>query len=153
MTQTTAENQVCNACGVEVRKGALFCYHCGGSIAPAVAAPKIEKADENKRIPAKKTDTENEEKTKPESLGNSAENESSSVEKIAEKPIPKPELQPENNLRSAASLRKKPKPVQKKKVEIIWQEHENPPNVLFVLAALLLAAFALAVMWLALYSS
>ena len=34
MAKTTVENLVCQACGADVRENSLFCYHCGGSVAP-----------------------------------------------------------------------------------------------------------------------
>ncbi|CAN5446554.1 hypothetical protein BH20ACI1_BH20ACI1_22690 [soil metagenome] len=146
MAQIIVENQICKACGTDVRKGALFCYHCGGSVAPEIAAPKADKVVDENQVLAKENNAENGNK-----LNNKQEDESASIKEITEKPIPKPEIQPEKNLKSAASLRKKSKIVPKKKVEIIWEEHENAPNVWFVLAAILLTIFAIGVMWMALY--
>ncbi len=144
MAETIVENQICNACGTDIRKGALFCYYCGGSIAPEIAAPKADKIDEENQVLAKENNAENGNK-----LNNKPENESASLKKFTEKPIPKPEIQPEKNLKSAASLRKKTKIVPKKKVEIIWEEHENAPNGWFIAAAIFLTLFAAGILYLA----
>lgn len=151
MAEIIVKNQICSICGADVRKGALFCYNCGGSVAPEIIVPKAEKVDNENQVVIKKDFTENGQKTSGKKLKNKPQNESALLEEIAEKPIPKPAVQPETKLKSAASLRKKSKVIQKKKVEIVWEEYENAPNVWFILAALLLTAFAVVVMWLALY--
>lgn len=51
----------------------------------------------------------------------------------------------EPDLRSAAELRRRPKPVRSKRVEIVWQEESGSPNVLFLVFGLgFVAVFALA---------
>ncbi len=151
MAEIIVENQICSVCDADVRKDALFCYNCGSSVAPEIIAPKADKTDDENQVVIKKDFTENGQKTSLKKLKNKQEYETSSLEEIAGKPIPKPEVQPETKLKSAASLRKKSKVIQKKKVEIIWEEHENAPNVWFILAAILLTIFAGIIMWLALY--
>jgi len=32
MAETLVKNQVCSACGSEVRQHAQFCFHCGGQL-------------------------------------------------------------------------------------------------------------------------
>ena len=32
--ETKTENELCNACGADVRPGAMFCYSCGSAVAP-----------------------------------------------------------------------------------------------------------------------
>ncbi|MEO8073121.1 MAG: zinc ribbon domain-containing protein [Acidobacteriota bacterium] len=151
MAETIVENQICNACGVDIRKGALFCYHCGGSVTPVIASPKVNNVVDENQVSARENNTENGKKVNRTELKSELKNESASVEEIADKLMSKPELQPETKLKSAASLRKKSKSVQKKKVEIIWEEYENAPNVWFILAAISLALFAFGILWLALY--
>jgi len=41
MPSTAVETAVCDICGVEVRKGSLFCYNCGGSVSKASDAEPI----------------------------------------------------------------------------------------------------------------
>ncbi len=151
MSEITVENQICNACGAEVRKGALFCYNCGGAVAPRITAPKAEKIDDENQVYVEENKVENGNKvngTKPE---NNSKNEPESLRVTAEKPVLEPEVRPETNLKSAASLRKKPKIIQNKKIEIIWEEYNDAPNIRFVLAAVVLALFAGGIMWLAFY--
>ncbi len=45
----------------------------------------------------------------------------------------------EKKLTSAADLRKRPKPFQSKRVEVIWQEKTDSPNFLFVFCGIALA--------------
>lgn len=151
MAETIVENQICNGCGTDIRKGALFCYHCGGSLAPEIAAPKADKIDDENQVLAKENNAENGNKVSSTKLEDKSKIELLSLNEIIEKPIPKSEVQPEKILKSAASLRKKSKIVSNKKVEIIWEEHETAPNFWFVLAAILLTLFAAVVMWIALY--
>ena len=151
MAETIVENQICDACGVDIRKGALFCYNCGGSVTPEIASPKVNKVVDENQVSARENKTENGKKANRTELKSDLKNESVSVDEIADKSMSKPEHQPEIKLKSAASLRKNPKSLQKKKVEIIWEEHENAPNIRFVLAAVLLALFAFGILWLALY--
>lgn len=153
MAETIVENQICNACGTDVRKGALFCYHCGGSVTPNIFSPKVNNVVDENQVSAGENNTENGKKISRTELKSKLKNETVFVEEIADKSMSKPEIQPETKLKSAASLRKKSKPFQKKKVEIIWEEYENAPNMWFVLAAVLLTIFAVGIMWLALYFS
>jgi hypothetical protein len=52
-------------------------------------------------------------------------------------------------LESAAAIRKKTKSIQPKKVEVIWEEHDNAPNVWFVLVAIFLTIVAVVILFLA----
>ena len=47
---------------------------------------------------------------------------------------------------SAANLRRRGKSIQKKRVEIVWQEHDNAPNGWFIFFAVFLTILAL-VIW------
>lgn len=133
MAETSVKNRVCNACGSEVRGGALFCYNCGGSVAPeTVAAP------EDKKQIAEKTNGDN-----------PAQAKQTIAADAADKPIPKPVLVEEPKLKSAATMRRKSKSYQPKRIEVIWEEHENAPNVWFILAAIVLTLGAVAVLYLA----
>jgi len=152
MAETLVENQVCNACGADVRPGALFCYSCGKSVAQA-----------------KDVDNNNNENTGDiffhdriakdrKNLDNSAQEELTTVEdtpnpvkEISEKPVIKPNIQGQVKLKSAASLRRKSKTFQKKKVEILWEEHEDAPNVWFIVVAVILTVFAIGIICLAMY--
>ncbi len=139
---TFVENKICNACGSEVRPNALFCYHCGGSLAPEIVVAK----DKNQVSDARFRENIYEGKNGD----NSAPIERTTVEETADKPIPKPSLPEEPKLKSAAVMRRKPKNLQPKRVEIIWEEYQNAPNVWFILVAIFLTLFAIGILYLAL---
>ncbi|MEZ5425293.1 MAG: hypothetical protein R2747_03420 [Pyrinomonadaceae bacterium] len=54
-------------------------------------------------------------------------------------------------LKSAASIRNRARRIEPQKIEIIWEEHENAPNLWFILVAVLLVVFAALIFFLALY--
>jgi hypothetical protein len=139
MAETLLEQQVCGKCGADVRKGALFCYHCGGAVASEVAVSAANgdsvssgwfreniAQEETAKTTTKLDETVTEKIDKP-------------IEKPSDEPIEKPKIVEEAKLKSAAAMRRKAKIVQKKRVEEIeWAEHENAPNVWFLLVALIL---------------
>ena len=148
MAETLVENQVCNACGADIRKDALFCYNCGGTVASESVNPK---AAETLHI--------NPAAVKPGSIINESKTSQSKSGVTSKLPLEKPDepvvisdVKPEAALTSAASLRKKPKNIERKQVEISWEEYKSAPNIRFIIAALLLTAFAVLVIWLGLYS-
>ncbi len=151
MAETLVENKVCNACGADIRKDALFCYNCGGSVASDVATSKDDGTDDGNLILQRENIIENGKNVNQTKLKNKLENESVLVGEIAEKQLSKPDIQPESKLKSAAALRKKPKDIQKKKTEIIWEEHENAPNIWFISVAVVLMIFVAVILYLALY--
>ena len=142
MAEILVENQICGACGAEVRKGALFCYNCGKSVAPAVSP-----ADDNHKI-ENRAETVFKERVS-ESPGPRPKGAEIFTGNSIEKPDGKPTDLPENNLKSAASMRRKAKTIQRKRVEVVWEEHGNAPNIWFILVALLLTLFAAGIWYLA----
>lgn len=144
MAETTVENRVCNACGSEARPNALFCYHCGGSVAPEiVVALKDKEAAGETRLRENTSDEKNGDRL--------AQIEKPSLEKIADNSTPKTIVDAEPKLKSAAAMRRKSKSIQPKRVEIVWEEHDNPPNGWFIAAAVFLTLFAAGVLYLAVY--
>ena len=140
---TWVKNQVCSACGSDVRPDALFCYNCGGSVAPeVVVALKDKKAVSDAWFRENIGEGKNGD--------NSAPIERTTVVETSDNPIPKPNLPEEPKLKSAAAMRRKSKNLQPKRVEIIWEEYENAPNVWFILAAIFLTLFAAGILYLAL---
>ncbi len=137
MAETLVKNKVCSACGVDVRQGSLFCYNCGSSVtADSAASEKIAEKTitENILFPDdiaddKKLTVVKEDKTGTQNNG-----------KITAGEKPK--------LKSAASMRRKPKTIQRKRVEVVWEEPESASNFWFILVALLLTLFA-AGLWIA----
>jgi hypothetical protein len=144
MAETSVKNRACNSCGTNIRSNALFCYHCGSSVAPEVVVALKDKKSINE-------DWLHENKTEEKNGDNSELKSSADTSEPAEKAIPKPTLSEEPELKSAATMRRKPKNIQPKKVEVIWEEHENAPNAWFIGVAILLTLFAAVVLYLAMY--
>ena len=135
MAETVVENRVCSACGTDIRSNALFCYNCGGTVAPEVVIALKDKknfVDEEKN-------------------GDNAESAEHPVGEVpVEQPIPKPDLPEQPKLQSAAAMRRKSKNLQPKRIEIIWEEHENAPNVWFIAVAIFITLLAAGILYLAL---
>ena len=137
MAETLVKNKVCSACGVDVRQGSLFCYNCGSNVTGDSAASEknAEKTiTENILLPDdiaddKKLTVVKEDKTGTQNNG-----------KITADGKPK--------LKTAASMRRKPKTIQRKRVEVVWEEPESVSNFWFILVAVLLTLFA-AGLWIA----
>lgn len=189
MAETLVEQKVCAKCGAEVRKDALFCYNCGGTVEAEVAvsaangdsvssgwfreniaveeskpttkldAPIVEKIDKPISNPSDLR-LENAiekpagdifdapiEKVEETAIETNYENaEKTKSEKTSEKP------KEETKLKSAAAMRRKAKIVEKKRIEEYeWEEHENAPNLWFMLVALILIAIAGGLFFLAVY--
>jgi hypothetical protein len=142
MAETKVENLICQACGADVRPNALFCYHCGSSIAPeAVIALKDRKDVGSARLRKVVSEQRN---------GNKSEQIKQTITESREnQPILKSSLSAEPKLKSAATMRRRSKSFQPKRVEIIWEEHENAPNKWFIAAAIFLTLFAAAILYLA----
>ena len=151
MAETVVENQICNACGVDVREGALFCYNCGGAVAPENVVEENDKKDKVSDIWLREKIVENGKNDKITEQPEEESEESLIVETVADKPIPKPNIQAEAKLKSAAAMRRKSATFQKKQVEVVWEEHENAPNALFISVALILTLFAVGIFFLAMY--
>ncbi len=152
MAEMLVENQVCDACGADVRKGALFCYNCGGEVASEIVVAKNDKIEtiDNTRF-QENISKENGTEYKPSKVKTKQEVRDISVEEPIAKPIEKSSLNEEAKLKSAAAMRRKSKIIQPKKVEIIWEEHENTSNVWFILVAVFLTIFAAVILFLAIH--
>ena len=150
MAETITENQVCSACGADVREGSLFCYNCGGSLASEIAVVKSEKNEAAADIQSQKNISDrNGDNFKQSGLDTKQEIREVFNEASIAKPIEKSNLNKETKLETAATLRKKSKSTQPKKVEVIWEEHENAPNVWFILVAIFLTVVAVIILFLA----
>ncbi len=144
MAETTIENQVCKTCGEGIRVGALFCYSCGSSVASEIAVTLKEKKNVGDVSFRAELAEEN-------NNGQTAKLEQTIIEQSADKPILKPNAVEEPKLKSAAAMRRKSKIYQPKKIEVIWEEHDNAPNGWFIAAAILLTLLAAGILYLAIY--
>lgn len=145
MSETVVKNDTCQNCSADVRKGALFCYNCGGSVSPTIKVSEEQgnfvSADFSpNRKNAKKDTAQTASKIDEAPEKKEAEENSISAVDIDE-----------TKLKSAASIRKRPKTVVKKEVKIVWKEHDDAPNIWFIAVAGILTIAVAAVIWLALY--
>lgn len=158
MAKTIVKKEICDACGAEVRPGSLFCYNCGGAVAeeaPAVTkkADKLVsdgwlKADLSENNDFKTT------KLKPAEIADKPIEKPTVgelLEKIEDNPAEKTVSRTDAKMNSAASLRRKAKSFQRKKVEIVWEEPENAPNKWFPIVAIGLILFVAFIFYLAMY--
>lgn len=137
MTETTVEKEICKSCGVEIRPQTEYCYNCGSAVSDSATASETAHGD------AIETETTVE---KTETIKTAA------IEKTATAEAEKNQTIDESaKLKSAATLRRQPKTRERKTVEVVWEEHDNAPNVLFILGAFLLALLAGAILFLAMY--
>lgn len=144
MAETIVENQVCNHCGADVRPAALFCYNCGSSVEPeiVIALKDRESAGEarfRRIIEGGKNGDKN------------VQIKQTIVEETVDKSITQSSVRTETNLKSAAAMRRKSKLIQPKRIEVIWEEHENAPNGWFILATILLTLTVAGILYLAIY--
>lgn len=151
MAETTVENQVCNACGADVRKGALFCYHCGGKVAAEIAVVKNDKVEIADNLGFRENiSAQNGNRFKQIEVEAKQEIKEVFIEAPLAKPLEKSSAEKEPELKTAAAMRGKTKTIQPKKVEVVWEEHENAPNIWFILVALFLTIVAAVILFLAL---
>lgn len=145
MAETTVQQKVCKACGVDIRPNSSFCYNCGSSIS-AEKNGNTEVSDVwlRENIAEEKPQVEKVEKKEAESVKPNVVLKESESEKAAA-------LSEDGKLKSAAAMRRKAKSYQQKQVEIVWEEAENSSNVKLIIAAILLLIFAVAVVLIAFY--
>jgi ribosomal protein L40E len=139
MAETLVKEKVCRACGADVRPQALFCYNCGSAVAPN--APLVE--NNNKKVESdwfQDKPVEEEFETEDEIIADKEPD----VDEIAEDE--KAEKRDLSKMDSAAQLRRRGKSIQKKRVEVVWEEHDNAPNGWFIFFAVVLTILAV-VIW------
>lgn len=144
MAEASVANQTCQHCGADVRLNSQFCYKCGGEVAASETRliSDARKEAEATSLSPKSAESKN---------GNSAQR-ANEGEEPTDKAIPKPTGEAdEPTLQSAASMRRKSKNASSKRVEVFWEEHENAPNVWFIVVAIFLTLFAAGVFYLAMY--
>lgn len=133
MAETTVQQEVCKACGVDVRPNSSFCYNCGKPIS-------VEKNGNEGVSDVWLRENIAEEANEP------AEKEAEIIkpnivlkESESEKAAAKHE---EGKLKSASAMRQKAKSYQQKQVEIVWEAAESVSNTKLILATILLLLFA-----------
>jgi hypothetical protein len=166
MAKTLVEKEICDACGADVRAGSLFCYNCGGAVAEDLpeAATNNHRKDvgddqfqrdlaENSELKTtrlkKETVEDFDRRSVAKPVGKPTGDEL--FEKNEPQPIEKPPMQDDAKLKSAASLRRRVKNVQRKTIEVVWEEPENAPNKWFPLVAIILILLVVTIFYLAMY--
>jgi len=154
----TLEKQICQACGVDIRPKALFCFNCGSQVASDEDV-EIENQNQKKISNAwfKEEITENKvvEKTpavtKPKKSEPVIEKPSGFKPKLTGKAGPEkksPEkIDSVSELKTAASIRNRTKLENRPSVEVVWDEPKSAPNIWFLLVSLILAGFAVFVLF------
>jgi uncharacterized Zn finger protein (UPF0148 family) len=146
MAETLVKDRICYACGVDVRKGALFCYNCGGAVAPEIPLETKNKNLSNTWVHQNVAEIEREDRAE-ESKEITPE-----ASQAKEKTTKKSDLQEYIKMDSAANMRRKPKTLQKRRVEeVVWEEYESGSNGWFIFFAFILMLFAIGVFYLARY--
>ena len=146
MAETIVDNGWCAACGADIRSGALFCYNCGGSVAPAENAAAGKRKARKGKAPAATRVADVDEPVR-------------NTQPLAEIPLEtasspaKKELgiAQEAKLRTAANLRRKGKSFQRRTVEIEWEPPTENPGAMFVIVGVLMIVFVVLVFLLAMY--
>ena len=139
------EIQVCEACGVDVRPKALFCYNCGSQVASDEEV-QAESANENQV-----SDVWFKEEIASVAPKPVVEDKPVKAKSVATKKSVEPKVEPAIKLKTAASLREKSKLNQKKTVEVVWEEPQSAPNVWFLMVSIILIAFAVFILFAMLY--
>lgn len=139
MAEAAAKEKVCSACGADIRADSLFCYACGGSLEAELA--ELEQTEPEAKVEEEVQDDSVKE-NKDEKIAIKAK--SSEVES-------KSKNSKKKELKTAASLRKKPKNMGVKRVEVVWEEHENAPNVWFLVGATIFTIIGAILFYLAMY--
>lgn len=141
MAEISVKNPTCRHCGADVRPDTQFCYNCGGAVALETEAVSQRETAVNTPFRENIVENVNGDSSKKTNKLDIADVTGNSIEK--------PKINPEAELKSAASMRRQSKVIQPKKVEVIWQEHENAPNVWFILVAVILTIFTAVILYLA----
>lgn len=160
MAEVLVKNQICENCGADVRLNAAFCYNCGTQVVPdemleeqndgqvsnawfkeSITEPKLEPIPKPKSKPIKEqkvVDKSGLELTPIVSETAPVETKPKSAETEAE-----PEKTETKSLKTASSLRQKPKLPPKRKVEVTWEEPQSAPNIWFLIVAFILLSLAI----------
>jgi hypothetical protein len=167
------ENQICPSCQAVIRSRALFCYKCGASIVSNSSA-KSKKGGRRKTAELIEQALKKEEISNiwfKDNIVQGSGNDPKTTEVMAETAdefttattsdeIPSPEtstevkiesspsIQEKAKLESAASMRQKAKTINKKQIEVVW-EQTNSSNIWFMLGTIIFATIAFAIVFLA----
>jgi len=168
MTELAVEKKLCAECGADVRPEALFCYNCGEAIDTnnaGVSDAWFKEEMTNEGVVSNEPETVNSPISKPSgdlSIVSQVDNQDSAhvseLEKDGEfKSAPaskirtKNRVSPKTTMKSAASLRKKPKRFPQRIDEVVWEERNSSPNPWFILVSILIILLVAVLFVLAMY--
>jgi hypothetical protein len=157
MAEILVNSPVCKNCGADIRPQSLFCYHCGAAVAAPAEAESTngtkklseewlrenisEKTVDNKKAPVKTKIIEKKDEKKIEDLQEAV---NAKEEKSA------PSLHEKAKLKSAAAMRQKAKSIQKREIEVVWEESEKVFSPWLIITVVGFTVFAVVIVILAL---
>jgi hypothetical protein len=153
---------VCIKCGENARPQALFCFACGGEIVEgADIADEVVSSEWFKEDIVKAEDTSKDQTTAgaevegenlPSAEGLEAETNDGKVEApVMDRDTTQRPGSVNNKLRTASDLRRKPKPIRAKKIEVVWEDSNESPNLVFLVCGLLIFLIVCGIAALAMY--
>ena len=171
MADALVTKPICSKCGEEARPQAAYCFACGGKVINPGDSIEHEVSSEWFKGEIVVPSESAEGTAAVEALEVAEE----SLEPVPEEPVPEEAAEAEepqeeetkvrvkrrerekepvgqaSPMKTAADLRNRPKPLKARRVEIVWEEPESSPNVLFIVSGLILVLVALAAFFLAIY--
>lgn len=159
MAKTLVEKEICKECGADVRPNTAFCYNCGKSVVGEEPETNHGASDawfgetlisegppeELQEQEVAETEVEETETAEPPAAEIVAE----TKPEVADLDPVHHSLPVDGGLKSAAAIRRKPKTFQRREVEVVWEDHKDPPTSRFILVTLLLVLFTIAVFMIA----
>ncbi len=149
MAENILEKQTCRACGVDVRPNTAFCYNCGSSITGESGGD----AESGQTAPSP-GDVVTERSKVTSSLDRepgAVEMPKTSLDVGSDRQGAQPFPKAAKDAGAIAGSRRRAKSEPKKWSEATWEEHENAPNVWFLLMAFILTLFAVGILFAMLY--
>lgn len=170
MAETLLKNPICSKCGEEARPQALFCFACGGEILDPDAEPGddvssawfrdeiVENSDlareagteTGKTVDGQIADAGDDGRDVPDTKSSSAVK-VKQKENLDDGKAVEAGKGEKKKFRSAAELRRRPKPLRSKQVEVVWQENTESPNVPFVVFGLIFVVISAVLLFLAFF--
>ena len=131
MPEVSVEEKTCSKCGAEVRHDTQFCYNCGESVGEE-AIPSPDDASLKTDAPL-----------------------TASIPSVVDNAQTNGQFSPavdDQELTSAASLRRKGRAPQRKTTEVLWEPSGNRVNLPLIISTIVFAVFTVVVILLALSS-
>ncbi len=115
------------------------------SVEEEIVSEKVEEETDKADEKDEKTQEKEKEKDSKEEI------EKSEVEEKTDSEKETVNIKRKTQLKSASALRKRPKSLGSKKIEVVWEERDSSPNLLFISVAFILILIAFGVFLLAMY--